>query len=153
MVSRIEPLRVMRIIARMNVGGPALQAVTLLRGLPADEFEQRLYTGFVGPGEADYIDLRAPGLEVHRVPALGRRIRLADDARALASLADQMRRFRPHIVHTHTAKAGSLGRAAAILARAPGRVHTFHGHLLHGYFPARTARLVVAAERLARQAH
>jgi glycosyltransferase involved in cell wall biosynthesis len=146
-VKRIEPLRVMRIIARMNVGGPALQAVTLLRGLPADIFEQRLYTGFVGPDEADYVDLRAPGLEVHRIPALGRRIRLADDARALAALAAEMRRFRPHIVHTHTAKAGSLGRAAAILARAPGRVHTFHGHLLHGYFPPRTARLVVAAER------
>jgi glycosyltransferase involved in cell wall biosynthesis len=146
--SQVEPLRVMRIIARMNVGGPALQAVTLLRGLPAAVFEQRLYTGFVGPGEADYIDLRAPGLQVHRVPTLGRRIRPADDARALAALIAEMRRFRPHIVHTHTAKAGSLGRAAAILARVPARVHTFHGHLLHGYFPPRTARLVVAAERL-----
>jgi glycosyltransferase involved in cell wall biosynthesis len=146
-VKRIKPLRVMRIIARMNVGGPALQAVTLLRGLPPEVFEQRLYTGFVGPDEADYVDLRAPGLEVHRIPTLGRRIRLADDARALAALAAEMRRFRPHIVHTHTAKAGSLGRTAAILARAPGRVHTFHGHLLHGYFPPRTTRLVVAAER------
>jgi glycosyltransferase involved in cell wall biosynthesis len=137
----------MQIIARMNVGGPALLAVTLLRGLPAEVFEQRLYTGFVGLGEADYVDLRAPGSEVHRVPTLGRRIRLADDARALAALVAEMRRFRPHIVHTHTAKAGSLGRAAAILARAPARVHTFHGHLLRGYFPPRTARIVVAAER------
>ena len=144
----MEPLRVMRIIARMNVGGPALQAVTLMRGLPAEKFEQRLYTGFVGPDEADYIDLRAPGLAVHRVPRLGRRIGLADDARALAMLAAEMRRFRPHIVHTHTAKAGTLGRAAAILARVPGRVHTFHGHLLHGYFTPRTARLVAASESM-----
>lgn len=143
----MKPLRVMRIIARMNVGGPALQAVALMRGLPAELFEQRLYTGFVGPGEADYVDLRAPGLQVHRIPTLGQRIRLADDARALATLTAEIRRFRPHIVHTHTAKAGTLGRAAAILARAPGRVHTFHGHLLHGYFPPRTARLVVTAER------
>ncbi len=74
----------MRIIARMNVGGPALQAVTLMRGLPAESFDQRLYAGFVGPDEADYIDLRAPGVEVHRVPTLGRRIRPADDVRALA---------------------------------------------------------------------
>ena len=138
----------MRIIARMNVGGPALQAVTLMRGLPADRFEQRLYTGFIGPAEADYIDLRAPGLAVHRVATLGRRIGLADDAQALATLTAEMRRFRPHIVHTHTAKAGTLGRAAAILAHAPVRVHTFHGHLLHGYFAPRTARLVVAAERM-----
>ena len=117
-----------------------------MRGLPADRFEQRLYTGFVGPAEADYIDLRAPGLAVHRVPTLGRRIGLADDAQALAMLTAEMRRFRPHIVHTHTAKAGTLGRAAAILAHAPVRIHTFHGHLLHGYFAPRTARLVVAAE-------
>ena len=95
MSRRIGTLRVMRIIARMNVGGPALQAVTLMRGLPADHFEQRLYTGFVGPDEADYIDLRAPGLPVYRVPALGRRIGVAADARALAALTAEMRRFRP----------------------------------------------------------
>jgi glycosyltransferase involved in cell wall biosynthesis len=138
----------MRIIARMNVGGPALQAVALMSGLPTDRFDQRLYTGFVGPDEADYLDLRAPGLRVHRIPSLGRRIQPGDDARALAALAAQMRQFRPHIVHTHTAKAGALGRLAAIMARAPARVHTFHGHLLYGYFPARTARGVAAAERV-----
>ena len=146
MSHRVRTLRVMRIIARMNVGGPALQAVTLMRGLPTDQYEQRLYTGFVGPDEADYIDLRAPGLAVHRVPALGRHIGLTDDARALAALTAKMRCFRPHIVHTHTAKAGTLGRVAAILARAPGRVHTFHGHLLHGYFGPHTSRLIVGAE-------
>ena len=59
-----------------------------------------------------------------------------------------MRRFRPHIVHTHTAKAGTLGRAAAILARVPGRVHTFHGHLLQGYFAPPATRLVARAESL-----
>jgi glycosyltransferase involved in cell wall biosynthesis len=147
MISRSEPIRVMRIIARMNVGGPALQAVTLLGGLPGERFEQRLYAGSVGPDEADYIDLRAPGLPVHRVPSLGRRIRPTDDARALGTLIEEMRRFRPHIVHTHTAKAGTLGRIAAIMAHAPARVHTFHGHLLHGYFPPQTAHVVAAAER------
>jgi glycosyltransferase involved in cell wall biosynthesis len=148
MAYQLERLRVMRIIARMNVGGPALQAVTLMRGLPADRFEQRLYAGLVEAGEADYISLRAPGLVAHRVPALGRRVRLGDDAHALTALTAEMRRFRPHIVHTHTAKAGTLGRIAAILARVPGRVHTFHGHLLHGYFRPGKARLVVDAERV-----
>jgi glycosyltransferase involved in cell wall biosynthesis len=148
MSRQIGTLRVMRIIARMNVGGPALQAVTLMRGLPADQFEQRLYTGFVGLDEADYVDLRAPGLPIYRVPALGRRIGVAADARALAALTAEMRRFRPHIVHTHTAKAGTLGRAAAILARVPGRVHTFHGHLLQGYFAPPATRLVARAESL-----
>lgn len=140
------PLRVMRVVARMNVGGPALQSVTLMRGLPADRFEQRLYTGFVEPDEADYVELRAPGLTVHRVPALGRRIRPTDDVRALAALTAEMRRFRPHIVHTHTFKAGALGRVAAALAHVPGRVHTFHGHLLKGYFPPRTVRLISMTE-------
>jgi glycosyltransferase involved in cell wall biosynthesis len=119
-----------------------------MRGLSPDRFEQRLYTGFVEPDEADYVDLRAPGLPVHRVPALGRRIRPTDDVRALAELTAEMRRFRPHIVHTHTAKAGTLGRVAATMARVPVRVHTFHGHVLTGYFPPRTVRLISAAERM-----
>jgi glycosyltransferase involved in cell wall biosynthesis len=142
------PLRVMRVVARMNVGGPALQSVMLMRGLPSDRFEQRLYTGFVEPDEADYVDLRAPGLAVHRLPTLGRRIRPADDVRALAALTAEMRRFRPHIVHTHTFKAGTLGRVAAALAHVPGRVHTFHGHLLKGYFPPRTVRLISLTESI-----
>ena len=60
MVHGAKPLRVMRVVARMNVGGPALQSVMLMRGLPRERFEQRLYTGFVEPDEADYVDLRAP---------------------------------------------------------------------------------------------
>ncbi|MEV0408803.1 glycosyltransferase [Actinoallomurus sp. NPDC050550] len=140
-------IRVMRVITRMNVGGPALQAVELMRGLDTGLFDQRLYTGAVEPGEADYLDLRAPDVTPYRSPALGRSIRPGDDARAIAALVTEMRRFRPHIVHTHTAKAGLLGRAAAVLTRVPARVHTHHGHLLHGYFSPAKTRLVVAAER------
>src|ERR671927_477013 len=73
--------------------------------------------------------------------------RPADDLRALRDVFAEMRAFRPHIVHTHTAKAGVVGRVAARLARVPAIVHTFHGHLLHGYFSPRRTRLVVAAER------
>lgn len=138
----------MRVITRMNVGGPALQAVTLMRGLDAEVFDQRLYAGNVGPEEADYVALHAPGISLHRAPALGRSVRPADDARAMAALVAEMRRFRPHIVHTHTAKAGLLGRAAATLTRVPARVHTYHGHLLYGYFSPAKTRLVVAAERI-----
>jgi glycosyltransferase involved in cell wall biosynthesis len=140
-------IRVMRVIARMNVGGPALQVAGLMRGLNAEHFDQRLYSGFVESGEADYLDLCAPDVSVHRVPTLGRSVRPADDARCLLRLTNAMREFRPHILHTHTAKAGALGRTAALLARVPVRVHTFHGHLLHGYFSPAKTRLVVAAER------
>ncbi|MGW0096087.1 glycosyltransferase [Streptomyces sp. NPDC003328] len=140
-------IRVMRVIARMNVGGPALQVSTLMRGLDDELFDHRLYAGFVGPDEADYVEQRAPDVPVCRVPTLGRAVRPTDDLRALAALTAAMRRFRPHIVHTHTAKAGTLGRLAAVLARVPARVHTYHGHLLHGYFSPAKTRLVVRAER------
>jgi glycosyltransferase involved in cell wall biosynthesis len=143
-----ERIRVMRVITRMNVGGPALQASVLMRGLDPERFDQRLYTGAVGPGEADYLDLRGSDIGAHRVATLGRRVRPADDLRTFAALVAEMRRFRPHIVHTHMAKAGFLGRAAALVARVPARVHTYHGHLLYGYFSPAKTRLVVAAERM-----
>jgi glycosyltransferase involved in cell wall biosynthesis len=147
MPSTARRIRVMRVLTRMNVGGPAMQVTTLQRGLDPDRFDQRLYAGQVADGEADYQTLCAPDLPLRRLATLGRRVRAGDDGRALLDLVAEMRRFRPHIVHTHTAKAGTLGRVAAVLAGVPVRVHTFHGHLLHGYFPARRTRLVTAVER------
>jgi glycosyltransferase involved in cell wall biosynthesis len=138
----------MRIIARTNVGGPALQASVLMRGLSADRFEQRLYAGSLGEGEADFLELRAPDVPVHRVPSLSRRVRPGDDVRALEFMVSEMRKFRPHIVHTHTAKAGVTGRLAAMMTGVPVRFHTFHGHLLRGYFSITATRGLVMAERL-----
>jgi glycosyltransferase involved in cell wall biosynthesis len=131
----------------MNIGGPAVLVTSLIRGLDPERFDHRLITGHVGLGEADYLDQREPDLPVHRLNGLGRAVRPTDDVRCLFELAAAIRRFRPHIVHTHTAKAGALGRAAAVLARVPSRVHTFHGHLLHGYFSPAKTRVVVRAER------
>ncbi|WST74042.1 glycosyltransferase [Streptomyces sp. NBC_01136] len=131
----------------MNIGGPAVQVSALMRGLDVERFDHRLITGCVGPGEADYLDQRAPDLPVHRLNWLGRAVRPTDDVRCIPELVSAIRRFRPHIVHTHTAKAGALGRTAAVLARVPSRVHTFHGHLLHGYFSPAKTRVVVQTER------
>lgn len=135
---------VVHVIARMNVGGPAALLVDLLDGLP----EQTLLTGEVEPGEADHLQLRAPGTAFLRVPGLGRSPRPGDDLRALRFLVQELRRRRPEVVHTHTAKAGALGRAAAVAARVPSIVHTFHGHLLEGYFSPPVTRAVVQTERL-----
>ena len=131
----------------MNIGGPAVQVSALMRGLDPERFDHLLITGQVGSGEADYLDQRAADLPVHRLEWLGRAVRPTDDVRCVFELARAMRRFRPHIVHTHTAKAGALGRAAAVMARVPSRVHTFHGHLLHGYFSPAKTRVVVQTER------
>lgn len=134
---------VVHIIARMNVGGPAAIVVQLLQDLP----EQVLLTGEVGLGEADHLVLRSPATPFTRVPGLGRSPRPGDDLRALAFLTAELRRRRPDVVHTHTAKAGVLGRIAARAARVPGVVHTFHGHLLHGYFSPALTRAIVTTER------
>lgn len=137
----------LRVIARMNVGGPALQVTGLVQGLDANRFDHRLLTGAVAEGEANYVDLRAQGLPLTKVRGLGRSPDPLDDLRALRALHHQMRQFRPDIVHTHTAKAGALGRLAARAARVPALVHTFHGHLLHGYFSPAVTRGVVQVER------
>ena len=138
----------MRVISRMNVGGPAVQVSGLMRRLPADVFEQRLFVGQCDEDEVDFLETQAPDVEFTHVPGLGRAPRALDDGRALRSLERAIRRFRPHVVHTHTAKAGALGRVASILARTgAARVHTFHGHLLHGYFGPAATRALIATER------
>jgi glycosyltransferase involved in cell wall biosynthesis len=141
-------VRVLRVIARLNVGGPALQAAVLSRALDPDRFEQLVVAGALGPREGDYVALRAPDLQVSYLPGLGRAPHAVDDLRALAGLVQTIRRFRPHIVHTHTAKAGVLGRLAAHMCGVPATVHTFHGHLLNGYFSPLVGRGVVDVERI-----
>ena len=141
-------IRVLRIIARMNVGGPAWQVSVLTRGLPRHGIENILISGEVETGEADYLALRDSDLPVVRLAGLGRSVRLLGDLTAFVSLIRLMRDERPDIVHTHTAKAGFVGRLAAIVAGVPVVVHTYHGHLLHSYFwppVARSIRFVEAA--------
>jgi glycosyltransferase involved in cell wall biosynthesis len=144
-----SPIRVMRIIARMNVGGPAVQVSGLMRGLHATEFDHRLYTGFCADDEADYLNTVATDVAALRIEGFGRRVSLTGDIKALLSLIKEIRSFKPHVIHTHTAKAGFLGRIASIVSFHPSiRVHTFHGHLLNGYFGSFKRFLVVLAEKI-----
>ena len=143
------PIRVMRIIARMNVGGPAVQVSGLMRGFNSHDFDHRLYTGFCAADEADYLDSVATDVKATRIEGFGRRVSVGGDIKAFISLIAAIRDFKPHIIHTHTAKAGFLGRIASIVSFQPSiRVHTFHGHLLDGYFGALKRRLVIIAEKL-----
>lgn len=143
-----ERIRVLRIIARMNLGGPANAVTTLSRDLDVAEFDQLLVTGYCAEDEQDHIEMRAPDLPHVRVPGLGRAPHPWNDAAAAARLVAIARRFRPHIVHTHTAKAGALGRLVVAHRRGVRTVHTFHGHLLRGYFSPAVLRGVIGAERL-----
>ena len=147
--ANLTPIRVMRIIARMNVGGPAVQVSGLMRGFDQNHFEHRLYTGFCAADEADYLDTVATDVKATRIEGFGRRVSLGGDVKAFISLTKEIRSFKPHIIHTHTAKAGFLGRIASIVSLQPSiRVHTFHGHLLNGYFGPFKRSLVVIVEKV-----
>ena len=149
MIRSIEtPIRVMRIIARMNVGGPAVQVSGLMRGFNETVFDHRLYTGYCAVDEADYLDTVATDVKAVRIQGFGRRVSMGGDLKAFISLVSEIRDFKPHVIHTHTAKAGFLGRIASIISFQPSiRVHTFHGHLLNGYFGPFKRSLVVIAEK------
>ena len=139
----------MRIIARMNVGGPAVQVSGLMRGFNSHDFDHRLFTGFCDANEADYLDSVATDIKATRIEGFGRRVSLGGDVKAFISLIAAIRGFKPHVIHTHTAKAGFLGRIASIVSLHPSiRVHTFHGHLLNGYFRTFKRRLVILAEQI-----
>jgi glycosyltransferase involved in cell wall biosynthesis len=145
-----EPIPVLRVIARLNIGGPAIQAISLTALMQARGYATRLVRGSESSEEGTMDDLAqrmgvAPTLvaSMRRDPGPG-------DVRALAQLVRIARRDRPALVHTHAAKGGTLGRVAVLLAfprKRPAVVHTFHGHSLTGYFSSRTARLYTRIER------
>jgi glycosyltransferase involved in cell wall biosynthesis len=142
-------VRVLRIIARMNVGGPAVQVSGLIRGFDREIFEQELLTGYCAADEADYLEKVATDVRAIRIDGLGRSIKPRADLTALFAIVKEIRRFKPDVVHTHTAKAGVVGRIASILSGHKSiRVHTFHGHLLHGYFGTAKTKLVILIEKL-----
>lgn len=107
----------------------------------------------MGDSEQPQVDpdeyARESGVEIVHVKTLQREVSALSDLRALASLFALVRRTRPDIVHTHTSKAGFIGRAAAWLARAPAIVHTPHGHIFHSYYGALRTRFFMSLERLA----
>ena len=143
-----QKVRVLRIIARMNVGGPAVQVSGLMRGFNQEAFEQELLTGFCAADEADYLEKVATDVKSIRIDGLGRSIKPRADLTALFAIIKEIRNFKPDVIHTHTAKAGVIGRIASILSgHKSTRVHTFHGHLLNGYFGAGKTKLVISVEK------
>jgi glycosyltransferase involved in cell wall biosynthesis len=145
-------MKILRIIARLNVGGPARHVVWLTEGLQSYGCETLLVAGVVPPGEDDmsYV-AAASGVQPFTLPQMSREISVKD-ALTIWKLFRLMRRERPDIVHTHTAKAGTVGRVAGMMYRALSArscrfVHTYHGHVFHSYYGKFKTRVFLAVEQ------
>ncbi|HEX7997628.1 MAG TPA: glycosyltransferase [Pyrinomonadaceae bacterium] len=152
-------MKIVRIIARLNVGGPARHVVWLTEGLQPPDYETLLVAGTVPPGEDDMSYFAAEnGVVPHIIPQMSREIS-PRDALTVWKLYRLLKRERPHVVHTHTAKAGTVGRVSGMLYRwltpaaligrpRPCRfVHTYHGHIFHSYYGRFKTRLFLSIER------
>ncbi|MFC1699094.1 glycosyltransferase family 4 protein [Candidatus Omnitrophota bacterium] len=147
-------IKVLRIIARLNIGGPAIHTVLLAEGLDENRFKTVLVCGTPEASEGDMFYLaEEKGVRPVIIPELGRRLNLRDDAIAFWKLFGLVNKEQPDIIHTHTAKAGTLGRLAGMLYNLlAGRqrcrlIHTFHGHVLHSYFGRIKSKLFIWIER------
>src|SRR5437016_82264 len=147
-------MKILRIIARLNVGGPARHVVWLAEGLNPAGFDTLLVAGVVPAGEDDmsYV-ATSSGVTPFIIPDMSRELSLKD-ALTIWKLFRLMRRERPDIVHTHTAKAGTVGRVAGLMYRVlAGKthrcrfVHTYHGHVFHSYYGKFKTSLFLAIER------
>lgn len=143
-----QPIKIMRIIARLNVGGPTIHVSLLTEKLSPPDFETLLVCGQIADTEGDMSYLATDrGIKPIIIPELGRSISPLRDIKTIFELYRLMRKHRPDVVHTHTAKAGFVGRIAAWLARVPVRTHTFHGHVFHGYFSPLKTKVFLWLER------
>ncbi len=149
-MSEKRPIKVLRIIARLNVGGPALHCVLLSENLDKHGFETALITGTPSNNEADFekvYNLQPQNFRLIKLNRMKRMVSGLGDLMSLIELIRILRKEKPDVVHTHTAKAGTLGRIAAFVTGTPVVVHTFHGHVLSGYFSPFFSKLVCYIER------
>lgn len=155
----MERIRVVRIIDRLNVGGPAKHVTWLTAGLDPERFETTLITGVVPENEGDMeYFARAAGVEPLLIEEMSRELNMGDVI-VLFKILRALFRLKPHIVHTHKAKAGAVGRLAATIykwltpsalwlrPRRLGVIHTYHGHIFHSYYGATKTKLFIAIER------
>jgi glycosyltransferase involved in cell wall biosynthesis len=141
-------MRILHIIARFNVGGTATWISNLSQSLNHAGHESFVLSGRVQKGEVE--DSRFKSIGGMHVTNLGRKIALAGDIKALFAIRSQIKQINPDVINTHTAKAGVLGRLAALSlgAKRPALVHTIHGHLFRGYFNKLTVTLISRIESL-----
>jgi glycosyltransferase involved in cell wall biosynthesis len=141
-----KKIKLVRILGRLT-GGPARQACMLHQRLASD-YDTRLVFGNVCEGESDMSYLLDSDVNIFRIPQMSREISLGSDLLALWKIYRLLCNEHPDIVHTHTAKAGTLGRIAAFCAGVPVIVHTYHGHVFKSYFGPTKTKMFLTIERL-----
>ncbi|MBU4258146.1 MAG: glycosyltransferase [Proteobacteria bacterium] len=147
-------IKIVQIMARLNIGGAAIQAILLTQGLDPNQFQSVLVTGKVSASEGDMIYLADTyGVKPIIISNLQRDIGILNDVKAFLCVLRILNREKPDIVHTHTAKAGTIGRIATFIHNLVNRdrirvVHTFHGHVFHGYFSNIMSTMVIFTERI-----
>jgi glycosyltransferase involved in cell wall biosynthesis len=142
-------IRVIHVITRLTLGGAADNTLRQLDAITRAGYDGALAVGIAASDERFVERARREACRLIDVPTLVREPAPARDVRALATLARLLRRQRPAIVHTHTSKAGFIGRLAARLARVPAIVHQPHGHIFYGYYGRALTAFYVALERVA----
>lgn len=150
----IKKIKVIRIIARLNIGGPAINTILLTEGLDKNKFDSLLVTGRTNSNEGDMqYYAESKNIVPLVIPQLQREINFISDLIALIKLYFLIKRKDPDIIHTHTAKAGALGRIAGLVYNLINRknkcllIHTFHGTVLQGYFGKSKSSFFIWIER------
>jgi glycosyltransferase involved in cell wall biosynthesis len=152
--NKLKKIKILRVVSRLNIGGPTLNIKYLVEGLDKERFETKLISGTISPNEGDmsYITRFDRDTMIH-ISELQREINFFKDSIALLKILKVVLNYRPDIIHSHTSKAGTIARCAAAVFNLFARkkttvVHTYHGHVLEGYFGAIKTKLILFVEKL-----
>ena len=146
---RKRPIKIIRIQSRICIGGPAKHTEVLSTYMPKKKYETFLIGGSVEEGErCRFVELRNKGIRIELLGEMKRKTNIVDDIKSLIKLYKILKREKPDIVETHTAKAGAIGRLASCLAKVPIVVHTYHGHVFSGYFNVVITKAIMFFERI-----
>lgn len=146
----MKKIKVLRILSRLCVGGPAIHCVLLTKYLPSDKYDSILIHGDLDTGDAPYLYDTSSNPDIRLIKSMKREVGLKNlwkEWKSFMEIYHIIRKERPDIVHTHTAKAGFIGRIAAFFAKTPVIIHTFHGHVFHSYFSKWKTKLFLFIER------
>lgn len=143
----VRKKKILRIVTRLNIGGVSLNVSNLAKHLPENMYETKVVHGLLGSDEGD-MSYVFDGIDKIFIPTLQRELNIVNDIKTFIEIVKIIKRYKPDIVHTHTAKAGLLGRIAAKICGVKIIIHTFHGNVFSGYFNKKKTEFFKLLERI-----